>query len=301
MRLWFRLAVFAVALTCIFVVLSSDMPAFAQEAVEAAAPAATTTPVDGGEQIEVEIDWIGEMWKGGLTVLAQLVLSVLGLGVAIERLITVRDKHFVPPKLLQTILPLGAKGDWQAVENALEGNKSLLADMVRYIAAHRDNELAHVQQGVNDLGVREMRRQLQKNQPLSIVGALEPLLGLLGTMIGMIEAFGLVAVYGDEGGASLLADSISKALITTAVGLIIAIPALMAYFFFKHRVIAVFTDVERSVERVIDEWFLIPEGRARAEAREKRRRERQELRAAMRQRALGAKAGIAAAKSEAKA
>jgi biopolymer transport protein ExbB len=87
---------------------------------------------------------------------------------------------------------------------------------------------------------------------LAVIAALSPLLGLLGTMIGMIEAFELVAIYGDEGGASMLAGSIAKALITTAAGLIIAIPAIAAYNYFKHRVNKLTMKLENDVESILD-------------------------------------------------
>lgn len=75
-------------------------------------------------------------------------------------------------------------------------------------------------------------------------------------MVGMIEAFGLVALYGDEGGASILSDSISKALITTAAGLIIAAPAIALYFIIKNRIMRMASLVEVKVEEVITKLYL---------------------------------------------
>lgn len=288
MRVWLRLLVFALAAAACVAFITQHHAAFAQTPVDPAQAAAAA--VDPAQQIEVKVDWIGEMWKGGLTVLAQLVLSVAGLGIAIERLVYIRQKHFAPQKLLNDVLAKGNAGDWDGVLAAAKNDKSLLADIVTFIAEHRDNDLQHIQQGAGDIGVREMRHQLNKTYPLAVVGSLEPLLGLLGTMIGMIEAFSLVAVYGDEGGASLLADSISKALITTAVGLIIAIPALGLYYWMKQRIMGYMSDLETSVETLIDEWFLKPEGEARRRAKEKKRQEREALRGAMRERGLAAAA-----------
>ena len=82
------------------------------------------------------------------------------------------------------------------------------------------------------------------------------MLGLLGTVVGMIEAFGLVALYGDEGGASILSDSISKALITTAAGLIIAVPAIAAYYLLKNRIMGQASRVEAELEHVVTALFL---------------------------------------------
>ena len=92
----------------------------------------------------------------------------------------------------------------------------------------------------------------------ALLVALVPMLliGLLGTVVGMIEAFGLVALYGDEGGASILSDSISKALITTAAGLIIAAPAIALYFIIKNRIMKLASLVEVEVENVITTLYL---------------------------------------------
>lgn len=289
MKLWFRVAMFSLALVALLYVLADHATVvFAQDA---AAPAAAGTP----DKIEVQVDWVEQMIKGGLTVLAQLILSIYGVGIAIERLIYIRQKHFAPPKFLKDVLEKGKNDDWDGVLAAAKKDKSLLSDIVTFIVEHRHNDLAHIQQGAGDIGVREMRHQLNKTYPLAVVGSLEPLLGLLGTMIGMIEAFALVAVYGDEGGASLLADSIAKALITTAVGLIIAIPALGLYYWLKQRIMSYMADLETSVEAVIDEWFLKPEGESRRKAKEEKRKERQALREAMRTRGAAAKAIPAAA------
>lgn len=78
-------------------------------------------------------------------------------------------------------------------------------------------------------------------------------------MIGMIESFKMVEVFGDEGGASLMAGSISKALITTAAGLVIAMPAIAMFYFFKHRLHQLTLDLERGTERVMELLFDEPE------------------------------------------
>jgi biopolymer transport protein ExbB len=234
-----------------------------------------SSSVDPTKPIEAQIDWIAEMYKGGLIVVAQLILSVVGVGVAIQRLIHIRQRNFAPLDLVEKAMELGEKGRWREVEELVEDDPSVVAKIIRFISDHRHNELQHIQQGAGDIGVREMRHELQRVYPLAVVGSLEPLLGLLGTMIGMIEAFALVAIYGDEGGASLLADSIAKALITTAVGLAIAIPAMGIYYYLKQRIMSYMADLETSIEGLIDAWFLKPIGTARARAKQIKLAEKQ--------------------------
>src|SRR5690606_16228081 len=113
-----------------------------------------------------------------------------------------------------------------------------------------------VSQVSGDMAGREIREQLDKIYPLSVVASLGPLLGLLGTIVGMIEAFGLVAIYGDEGGPSLLSNSISLALITTAAGLVIAIPAIAIYFYLKRSIKGTATIMEEELEHALTMIYL---------------------------------------------
>lgn len=113
-----------------------------------------------------------------------------------------------------------------------------------------------VSQTAGDMAARDIRTHLSRIYPLSVIASLSPLIGLLGTVVGMIEAFGLVALYGDEGGASIFSDSISKALITTAAGLIIAAPAIALYFIIKNRIMKLASLVEVEVENVITTLYL---------------------------------------------
>ena len=74
--------------------------------------------------------------------------------------------------------------------------------------------------------------------------------------MGMIEAFGLVALFGDEGGASILSDSISKALITTAAGLVVAMPSIAVYFILKSRISNLGSQIEMGIESVVNAIYL---------------------------------------------
>ena len=98
---------------------------------------------------------------------------------------------------------------------------------------------------MEDAGAREVRRLSSPLRPLVVVGMLAPLLGLLGTVWGMIEAFSSIALDGGLGKPELLASGISQALVTTAAGLAVAIPTQAAAFWFKSR-------IDRFVQRTED-------------------------------------------------
>ena len=93
-----------------------------------------------------------------------------------------------------------------------------------------------LEKAVEDAGSREARRLTAKLKPLVVVAGIAPLLGLFGTVWGMIEAFSSIALQDGLGKPELLASGIAQALITTAAGLAIAIPTQAAYFYLRSRV-----------------------------------------------------------------
>ena len=225
----------------------------------AAVPASSQPAVAAGGRQDVQIDWVAESFKGGWTMVALAALSVAGLAFCIERLVTVRRAKFAPASLVNKLGPLLKQGAFDQALKASRQSRSALGRVAEAMVRHRGEARADVSAAAADAGAREISNQMQRNSPLAVIAGLAPLLGLLGTMIGMIEAFQLVAIYGDEGGASMLADSIAKALITTAAGLVIAIPALAAYHYFKFRVHNLAQEVEEQAESLL---LAMPASRA---------------------------------------
>jgi biopolymer transport protein ExbB len=189
-----------------------------------------------GELIKAEIDWFQEIIRGGMTSLALVLLLIAGITFAVERMLGLREKYIVPKDLATKVEPLWHQGNFKELLKICEQMPCTLSRMIEYLCHHRMADPGLLIPGAQDIAGRELKTHGQKAFSLAVVAALAPLLGLLGTMIGMIESFKLVEVYGDDGGASMLAGSISKALITTAVGLIIAIPGLGLYHWFKFRI-----------------------------------------------------------------
>ena len=208
--------------------------------------------------IQAEIDWFAELLKGGLTSLALVVLLMAGVTFAVERLLALRPKFIVPSGLAAQAEPLWDQGDYDGILRICGQTPSTLARMIEYLTHHRDADPGLLIPGAQDIAGREIKTHAQKAFSLAVVAGLAPLLGLLGTMIGMIESFKLVEVYGDEGGASMLAGSISKALITTAVGLIIAIPSLAMYHALKYRLNLLAERLEEELEILVNSWLLKP-------------------------------------------
>lgn len=204
----------------------------------------------------VQIDWAAQIRAGGFMMYPLYLLGIVALVIAMQRLFTSRASRLAPAPLCRTVNECIARKDLQGAIAACKRYPSTLAASLRYIFEHAGAGREAVSQTAADIAARDIRTHLSRIYPISIISSLSPLIGLLGTVVGMIEAFGLVALYGDEGGASILSDSISKALITTAAGLIIAVPAIALYFIIKNRIMRLASVMEAEIENVVTKLYL---------------------------------------------
>ncbi len=203
----------------------------------------------------VTVDWLAQLQTGGVTIAIQGVLVVALVAVTLERLLALRRRRFVPAGLADRSLRRAVAGDYEAIRKDCRENPSVLSRGTEFLLDNWEGPSDVVTRGAEENAQREVDAEFEKLATFSLIASAAPLLGLLGTMIGMIEAFQLVALYGDEGGASMLADSIAKALITTAVGLVIALPALFIHHFFKRRIQQFSKALERDLARLERAWI----------------------------------------------
>lgn len=201
------------------------------------------------------IDWGAELANGGLTVVALLVLLTAGVAFALERAIGGRENRIAPTKIFHQFKALTAKRDFAIIAELAAKDDSALSRIVAFISANHFSDFNQVATAAADIGSQEVQRHQQRAYLLMVVATAAPLLGLLGTIIGMIEAFQTVAIAGSMGDASILADSISKALITTAVGLIVAIPFLLLYHYFRYRISVHALTLEKQTTELVFLWF----------------------------------------------
>ncbi len=214
------------------------------------------------EQTEhsVRIDWGAQIRAGGFMMIPLYLLAIAAFAITLQRLKYSGAAAIAPQPLIDEVNEALETGDFDRAEAACRNDASTLGCALGYLLKHRTAGREAVSQTAGDIAARDIRNHLSKIYPISIISSLSPLLGLLGTVVGMIEAFGLVALYGDEGGASILSDSISKALITTAAGLIIAVPAIAAYYLLKNRIMGHASRVEAELEHVVTVLYLEPGG-----------------------------------------
>ena len=185
-----------------------------------------------------------------------ILCSIVALALAIERFYTLRPSQVAPPTLLDEVLGV-TRASLPSVDivNKLAANSVLggvlAAGLRSVIAEPRITEPALRQQieSAGRAAVHGLERYLNA---LGTIAAAAPLLGLLGTVIGMIEIFGSQApTAGSAGNPQQLAHGISIALYNTAFGLIVAIPALMLYRYFRRRIDEYELAMEIAAERLV--------------------------------------------------
>ena len=201
----------------------------------------------------MQFNFLQQLAAGGAGIWVIGALSVLALAVTFERLHRFRRAAIVPPGLVEEIVPLWQAGRFDALDAALARDGSMLARSLRLLVAHRARWPAEVLAArAGEVASRALRAHQQRADPLAVVATVAPIVGLLGTVVGMIEAFHVIAFTGGTGDASLLAGGISKALVNTAAGLSVALPALALHHFFRHRLVVSGLALEEQLDRVLD-------------------------------------------------
>lgn len=174
--------------------------------------------------------------KGGVLVAPILLCSVLALAIFAERLIRFARMRSRGAGLAEKVARLLANGDeTEAVETSSQSNSPMGRVLTHAIAAKdMDREILEtVIVNATDTEVRDLSRYIQA---LATIGNIAPLLGLLGTVIGMIKAFMVIQQMGGKVNAAVLAGGIWEAMLTTALGLAVALPTMVAHSYLVSRV-----------------------------------------------------------------
>ncbi|MDO8862392.1 MotA/TolQ/ExbB proton channel family protein [Haliea sp. E1-2-M8] len=188
---------------------------------------------------------------GGWLMVLIVLCSIVALAICIERLYTLNPRKISPPHLLATVWKQLKAGelDGNRLRNLRQSSplgKILAAGLVN--ASHGREVMKESIQDAASHVVHELERYLNT---LGTIAAIAPLLGLLGTVVGMIKVFAQIMAQG-TGNASALAGGISEALITTAAGLAVAIPALVMHRYFSGRIDAIVVGLEQETIKLMD-------------------------------------------------
>jgi biopolymer transport protein ExbB len=186
------------------------------------------------------------------------VLLLLGVALLLERLVRLRRRSVLPLALWKSVSERWEQGDIKGVRDVCAGRrKSTLSKVITYLIDSEDDTPDEREAMVNEVASRDIDVHRMMCYPLAAIASLAPLLGLLGTVVGIRECFRDIALAGEMGKPSMLAGGIEKALITTIYGLVVAIPILFAYNLFKFRINLLATELEEVVSSILGHYHKI--------------------------------------------
>lgn len=195
--------------------------------------------------------------KGGPVMYPLYLCSILLVAFTIERALRLRREKVSPMKTAEPIRAATAAGagtlDVRALLEKVHGQENPLARIAMACLSRADRPILEVEKAVEDAAAKEVAGLQRNNRILSSIASVAPLLGLLGTVTGIIRTF--MTVSKDEealGRTARLAGGIYEALVATAVGLFIAISALIVYFFFQERVDRLTAEVDAIMTRLLE-------------------------------------------------
>ena len=190
--------------------------------------------------------------KGGIVMWFILACSIVGLAVAIDRFLVIRRAKINVPAFLVRLRGLIKKGDISGAVSVCMEEKSPIANIVR--KGLKKFRFGHdrVKEAIENAGRQEISKLEKGLSVLATVAGIAPLLGFLGTVTGMISAFMRIEDLAGTANPSDLAGGIWEALITTAFGLIVGIPALAFYNYFGSAVKKLVGDMETVANDVVD-------------------------------------------------
>ena len=214
----------------------------------------TTTPVDSVavEQGTETIRVIDLLFKGGFMMVPLVLLSIVAVYIFVERVLTIKKASQTPSHFTDKIRKLVGDGDIGGAKMLCNQTNTPIARMIEKGISRIGSPLKNIEVAIENVGKIEIFQLERRLSTLATISGAAPMLGFLGTVIGMIRAF--IAIAQEEGSVSpkLLSSGIYEAMITTAVGLFVGILAYLGYNYLVSQVSKVIHKMEYNSIDFID-------------------------------------------------
>ena len=176
------------------------------------------------------------IWAAGYIGFVIILMSIAGLALSIEHFITIRRDKLLPADFVLEIEDLFEQEEYEEALHICEGEENFLAQMVGPAIAKMEHGYDSMTDAMNEAGEEGSLSLHHKISYVALIANISPMLGLLGTVWGMVQTF---LVFASKPGATAadLAPGISQALMTTVMGLVVAIPMMIVFQFFRNRVL----------------------------------------------------------------
>lgn len=206
--------------------------------------------------ILAQLDYWQLTLDGGVTNLFIFLLSVIAAATAIESWVSLRGDRIVSKELIADVRKRWRDGSATELELTCAKRGGTFSNLAAFLSRNRSLHYDALSVAVSDLASLDIRRHVQRVYPLALVATLAPLAGLFGTVLGMVETFHTVAETGSAANIGLLASGIYRALSTTAAGLLVAIPTLGLYHYFRMRIRSASLLLEEGMNELLNEHVL---------------------------------------------
>jgi len=196
---------------------------------------------------------------GGFIGILILLLSVVMTALVIEHFVTIRRDKLMPPDLLGELEVLFEDQEYQEAMELCEAEPSFLTNVIGAALPKISLGYEAMAEAIYGVSEEEAVKLQQKIAWLSLIGNTSPMMGLLGTVWGMIQAFQTIAQASGPPEPKALADKIQLALVSTLLGLVVAIPSMAFYFVFRNKVVRMSMEITAIADELLDR-FRAPEG-----------------------------------------
>lgn len=199
------------------------------------------------------LDYIAQ---GGPIGMIIILISLVAIGMIAAQLFRIRREKLAPPELIEDLRALLADREIElSIQRCKETDAPSFVSRVVGSALRRASRsqfgLLELRSSVEEMGQLEVDRMYRMTDGIGLIASVAPMLGLLGTVVGMVGAFDTITLSDGPARPDQLAGSISQALITTVLGLIVAIPATAMYTYLRNRIDHLTTEISETIDDLI--------------------------------------------------
>ena len=188
--------------------------------------------------------------RGGILMIPLFICSIIVLTIVIERALSLRRKRVLIPEIISVVENISEPADIPLAISICQQNKGAFASIIQVGLLNKDLSKNDLKELITDQGRQEIRSLQKGLGVIETIAGIAPLLGLLGTVVGMIKVFTVISEQG-LGQTQALSGGISEALITTVVGLSIGIPSLVMYNYFTDKAENLILDIEKFTSQLV--------------------------------------------------
>ncbi len=213
---------------------------------------AMAQPAGAGETQTTTISyWDWFIVKGGFIGWLLILINIASVAVIIEHFIAIRRTNILPEPVQMRISQMVEEKKYKEMIEYTEIEPSALAYMVHQSLSEAAHGYAAMERAMEEASEERTTKLLRKIELLNVIGNVAPMMGLLGTVYGMIKVFSKIVQAGGMPDASQLADGVGTALVTTFWGLVVAIPALSVYAVMRNRIDALSSEAMTIAQETI--------------------------------------------------